>query len=94
MNFADQLRAAKGDLTARQVAEAINADLSHRTVEDWLAGRREPTKWQRKLILGKLANVTGKQPVETWDGCQTPEEIAEYAEQEIRAVNDLRATKR
>ena len=40
MSFAEQLQAAKGDLTARQVAEVLGN--SSRTVENWLAGRNTP----------------------------------------------------
>jgi hypothetical protein len=89
MSFADQLKSAKGDLTARQVADVIAADLSHRTVEDWLAGRRTPPKWQQKLIYGMLANATGRPPVETWDGCETSAEVAEYLAAEKRGMKAL-----
>ena len=54
MIFADQLQAAKGDLTARQVAAAVSSLLSHRTVEDWLANRRSPPAWTQDWILSRV----------------------------------------
>lgn len=54
MSFADQLQAAKGDLTARQVAAAVSPLLSVRTVEDWLADRRSPPSWTHEWILSRL----------------------------------------
>lgn len=82
MSFAEQLRAAKGDLTARQVAEAIENAVSIRTIEDWLAGRHTPHKWQQKITLAKLAKLTGKPPDVTWDGCETAADVEEYLAQE------------
>jgi hypothetical protein len=54
MSFAYQLQAAKGDLTARQVASAVSPLLSHRTVEDWLADRRSPPAWTQEWILSRV----------------------------------------
>ena len=54
MSFAAQLQAAKGDLTARQVAAAVSPVLSHRTVEDWLADRRKPPEWAQDWILSRV----------------------------------------
>ena len=82
MTFAQQLRMAKGDLTAKQVAEAIENNVSVRTIEDWLAGRHTPHTWQQKITLGKLANLTGEPPVVTWDGCETAADVEEYLAQE------------
>lgn len=54
MSFASQLQAAKGDLTARQVASAVSPLLSVRTVEDWLADRRSPPAWTQEWILSRV----------------------------------------
>lgn len=54
MNFSAQLQAAKGDLTARQVAAAVSPLLSVRTVEDWLADRRSPPAWTQEWILSRV----------------------------------------
>jgi hypothetical protein len=54
MTFAAQLQAAKGDLTARQVASAVSPLLSVRTVEDWLADRRSPPAWTQDWILSRV----------------------------------------
>lgn len=54
MSFATHLQAAKGDLTARQVASAVSPVLSHRTVEDWLADRRTPPEWTHEWILSRV----------------------------------------
>ena len=54
MIFADQLKKAKGDLTARQVASAVSPLLSVRTVEDWLADRRSPPEWTRDWIISRV----------------------------------------
>jgi len=54
MSFTAQLQAAKGDLTARQVAAAVSPLLSHRTVEDWLADRRTPPEWSHDWILSRV----------------------------------------
>ena len=54
MSFADQLQAAKSDLTARQVAAAVSPLLSVRTVEDWLADRRSPPAWTHEWILSRV----------------------------------------
>lgn len=56
MSFALQLQAAKGDLTARQVAAAVSPVLSHRTVEDWLADRRKPPEWAQDWILSRVSS--------------------------------------
>ena len=55
MSFADQLRAAKGNLSAREVAEAISPLLSVRSVEDWLADRRTPPEWTHEVVLWRTA---------------------------------------
>lgn len=81
-NFAEQLRVAKGNLTARQVAEAIKNAVSVRTVEDWLSGRHEPLRWQQNITLGALANLTGKPPLTTVDGCKNAKDVREYLAQE------------
>jgi hypothetical protein len=54
MNFAAQITAAKGDLTARQVAAAVSPLLSVRTVEDWLADRRSPPAWTHEWIISRV----------------------------------------
>lgn len=54
MTFAEHLRAAKRDLTAKQVAAAVSPLLSVRTVEDWLADRRTPPKWAHEWILSRV----------------------------------------
>ena len=54
MSFASQLQAAKGDLTARQVAAAVSPLLSVRTVEDWLANRRGPPAWTHDWIISRV----------------------------------------
>lgn len=54
MSFAAQLQAAKGDLTARQVAAAVSPLLSVRTVEDWLAERRSPPAWAHEWIISRV----------------------------------------
>ena len=54
MTFAEQLHAAKGDLTARQVAAAVSPLLSHRTVEDWLGDRRSPPPWTHEWIISRV----------------------------------------
>lgn len=54
MSFASQLQAAKGDLTARQVAAAVSPLLSVRTVEDWLADRRSPPAWTHDWIISRV----------------------------------------
>ena len=54
MTFADQLKKAKGDLTARQVASAVSPLLSVRTVEDWLADRRRPPDWTHTWIISRV----------------------------------------
>jgi len=56
MIFAQQLRAAAGDLTARQVAFAVSPLLSVRTVEDWLAARRTPPDWTHAWILKNVGS--------------------------------------
>lgn len=55
MNFADQLQAAKGDLTAKQVAAAVSPLLSVRTVEKWLAAENAPPIWAQRWILDQAA---------------------------------------
>jgi hypothetical protein len=57
MSFAQQLRAAAGDLTARQVASAVSPLLSVRTVEDWLAARRTPPDWTHVWILKNVGSL-------------------------------------
>jgi len=54
MTFADQLKAAKGDLTARQVASAVSPLLPVRTVEKWLGGDNEPPAWTRDWIISRV----------------------------------------
>lgn len=54
MSFTSQLQAAKGDLTARQVASAVSPLLSVRTVEEWLADRRSPPAWTHEWILSRV----------------------------------------
>lgn len=54
MGLSLQLQAAKGDLTARQVAAAVSPLLSVRTVEDWLADRRSPPAWTHEWILSRV----------------------------------------
>jgi hypothetical protein len=54
MTFAAQLQAAKGDLTARQVAAAVSPLLSVRAVEDWLADRRSPPAWTHEWIISRV----------------------------------------
>lgn len=54
MTFAARLQAAKGDLTARQVAAAVSPLLSVRTVVDWLANRRSPPAWTQEWILSRV----------------------------------------
>lgn len=54
MSFASQLHAAKGDLTARQVAAAVSPLLSVRTVEKWLAGDNEPPAWTHEWIISRV----------------------------------------
>lgn len=82
MTFAQQLRKAKGALTAKQVAAAIDNAVSFRTVQDWLQGRHTPLDCLQKLTLGALANLTGQPPVATWDGCETTADVKEYLAQE------------
>lgn len=82
MTFASELRKAKGNLTAKQVAEAVDNAVSVRTIEDWLAGRHTPHKWQQNILLGRLATLTGQPPVRTVDGCKTAEDVTEYLAQE------------
>jgi len=55
MSFASQLQAAKGDLTARQVASAVSPLLSVRTVEKWLAAVNEPPAWTHEIVLWRVA---------------------------------------
>lgn len=55
MSFANQLQAAKGDLTARQVAATVSPLLSVRTVEDWLADRRSPPAWTHDWIISRVS---------------------------------------
>ena len=50
--FAERLRAAKGDLSAREVAARLSPLLSVRIVEHWLADYRTPPKWTHEWILG------------------------------------------
>ena len=52
MNFAEQLQAAKGDLTATQVAAVLGN--SSRTVENWLAGRNTPGAIVQAAALAAL----------------------------------------
>lgn len=52
MTFAAQLHAAKGDLTARQVADVLGN--SPRTVENWLAGRNTPGAIVQAAALAAL----------------------------------------
>ena len=54
MTFATQLQAAKGDLTARQVAAAVSPLLSVRTVEKWLSGDNEPPAWTHEWIISRV----------------------------------------
>ena len=54
MTFAEQLQAAKGDLTARQVAVAVSPLLSVRTVEKWLADDNEPPPWTHDWIISRV----------------------------------------
>ncbi len=54
MSFASQLQAAKGDLTARQVAAAVSPLLSVRTVEKWLADDNEPPRWTHDWIISRV----------------------------------------
>lgn len=60
MSFTAQLRAAKGDLAAREVAAAVSSLLSVRTVEHWLAGRREPPDWAQDWILSRVKRRSTK----------------------------------
>lgn len=63
MTFAEQLTAAKGDLTARQVAAAVSPLLSVRTVEDWLANRRSPPAWTHDWIISRVrGEITPRRP--------------------------------
>lgn len=55
MSFANQLQAAKGNLTARQVAAAVSPLLSVRTVEKWLAGENKPPEWTHEIVLWRVA---------------------------------------
>jgi hypothetical protein len=55
MSFSEQLRASKGNLSAREVAEAISPKLSVRTVEEWLADRRTPPEWTHDIILWRIS---------------------------------------
>lgn len=55
MTFSDQLTDAKGDLSAREVASLVSPLLSHRTVEDWLQGRRTPPEWAQAWIIARAA---------------------------------------
>lgn len=54
MTFASQLQAAKGRLSARQVAAAVSPLLSVRTVEKWLADDNEPPSWTHEWILSSV----------------------------------------
>ncbi len=61
--FASQLQAAKGDLTARQVAAAVSAHLSVRTVEKWLAGVNVPPLWTHEWIISRVrGEITPRRP--------------------------------
>lgn len=55
MTFADQLKKAKGDLTARQVASAVSPLLPVRTVEKWIGGDNEPPAWTRDWIISRVS---------------------------------------
>jgi len=60
MSFANDLRASKGNLSAREVAEAVSPELSVRTVEEWLADRRTPPVWTHAWIISSLAKKPKK----------------------------------
>lgn len=62
MSFAAHLHAAKGDLTARQLAACVSSLLSHRTVEKWLAGDNEPPTWAQAWILGCVQSPKKQRP--------------------------------
>jgi len=62
MTFAALLQAAKGDLTARQVASAVSPLLSVRTVEEWLADRRSPPAWTHEWILSRVRSPKKARP--------------------------------
>lgn len=62
MTFTAQLRSAKGDLSAREVAARVSPLLSVRTVEHWLAGRREPPAWAQAWILSRVKHKPKSTP--------------------------------
>jgi len=87
MTFTEQLQAAKGDLTARQVAAAVSPLLSVRTVEDWLADRRSPPPWTHEWIVECVVKGRNRQKL-------TPEERQRRAEhmRRVQAESRCRAT--
>ena len=54
MNFSQQLRAASGTMTAREIALAISPIISVRVVEGWQQGRTSPPAWVRDWILEQV----------------------------------------
>jgi hypothetical protein len=55
MDWAKQLAAAKGHLSAREVADAVSPLLSVRTVEHWLSGYRTPPEWTQQWIISRVS---------------------------------------
>jgi len=58
MTFADQLSAASGSLTARQIGHVT--DYSPRTVENWRCSRKTPLPRHQKTILRAVKRAAKK----------------------------------
>lgn len=60
MTWGNQLIAAKGHLSAREVAAAVSPLLSVRTVEHWLSGYRSPPEWTQQWIISRVSRVSAR----------------------------------
>jgi DNA-binding transcriptional regulator YiaG len=61
MTWAEQIKAARGDLSQSEAARAISLLLSVRTLQDWELGRRPgPPAWVQELIMARMRRATKK----------------------------------
>ena len=54
MTFSDYLRALRDDESQERFAELMPEGFSVRTLQAWEAGRRLPSPWLQRLIIGFL----------------------------------------
>lgn len=89
MKTAEKFINQRGSLTQDQAAAAIGSPLP--IYRYWEDGRLEPPEWLRKIALAKLSKAAGTRLVETWDGCETPEQVEQYVREEAESVDILMA---